>query len=221
MSKTSSQRLYQSAWTILSIYFGILLADVAGDSLVPLVLDPNVDKTRWWVVPPTMTLFVLSAFEAYLWLNPQEDRELKPPLARFLGARLIIYVAAVVAQMFLLKACTDFSLAPPEAFSIWSGGMAAVTGLYFLYNILGLIWPHGASQERIQEYWQALLIYAPFVAAFTLVSVNASWFAEHPNAHGFVVSAIAFAYFVSYFFVWWKWYAIALSSDAPPKPLAT
>jgi hypothetical protein len=87
-------------------------------------------------IDPILVLNLLTAFEAYLWLAPPKNLPVSLPHARFLGARLGIYLVAVVAQMLLLEACKSTLMTPM------------------------------AAMARKREYWRAALLYGSFALAF-------------------------------------------------------
>jgi hypothetical protein len=215
MKTISSQRLYQAAWTIASIYLAILVAEIVQNSLVPLLLDPDSNQTLWWIAIPTLALNLLSAFEAYLWLSPVKDLQVSIAEARFKGVLLAVYLLAIVSQMLLLEACTEETMPIVTALSVWAGGMTAITGIYFVYNAISLAWPHDADNARKREYKGALLLYGSFAAVFAALAAANSHFDQRATLYGALLATVAGGYFVVYCLFWRAWYLTALSSEGP------
>lgn len=213
MNALSSHRLHQSAWTIVSIYVAILVAGIVKDALIPLILDPARNALLWWIAIPTVALNLLTAFEAYLWLTPPRDRPVSRADTRYIAARLVIYLLAVIAQMLLLEACTSRTLSIDAALSIWAAGMSVILGLYFLYNLVGLLWRNGQSATHRREFRRALVLYGASGLAFALLAAFGASFGTHAGTYAAVLAAIAGVYFCCYVLLWRSWYAVALSSE--------
>lgn len=226
----SGLRLAQTCWIITSVYFALLIGETTKDALLHSVTLQAVDWPRLTLTLPTLTLFFVSAAEAYLWLNPRRDERLRPIEAGYRGAQLVVYAIAVVLHAFLyqpLKA-QPFDLNAVRAWCL------AITSLLIVYVLYNGVWAvkrlRQGSKKRSEPFrpdpecpsWDALALYighyAFFAAAFAAYAFVGTKRSDRSLTEVAAGAALLFgAFLATYFAIWWpRWHRGALQARHRP-----
>lgn len=217
----SASRIAQPFWFVVSVYFGLMIGETTKEGLTKSVLSNEMDPSRLWIIVPTLIFYFFSVAEAYLWLNPRDDEKIKTEEAVFRGLHLLVYLVAILAQAFLMRASNDVNLKNGQEFVLWSRAFAGVLVIYALYNVVWMVRRLRWDSSRCPS-WRLLTIYTGHYLGFGLVFLGLARFIERhpsPNSHCFgLATAFLFAcYLVTYLIIWWKrWHKDAISAAGGP-----
>ncbi len=221
----SGLRLAQATWFVTSVYFGFMIAETTKDGLLPAVANQPVNWPRILLAIATLTIYFISAAEAYLWLNPKKDERLSSTAAAFRGVHLLIYVVAVIAHAFLYQPLREELTT--ESLAFWCRSFAALLFAYLVYNIVwaikrALIEMDLIEEDRGNPTWDEIklyiIFYALFVFAFWLYALQATTRTDRDLlGHTIATLALFLCYHFGYFMIWWKsWHQGALGMARSP-----
>lgn len=214
----SGYRIAQTAWFVVSVYYGLMIGETSKEGLARSILSDDMSPSRLWIILPTLLFYFFSAAESYLWLNPRENEEVTSEEAAFRGLHLLIFVAAILAQSFLMRASNDPKLKGGAEFILWMRSFACVLLIFSFYNVVWMIRRKWGNSSRCPP-WRSLAIYVVHYLWFGGVFLCAAQIIESrgpSNLHvpGVAAAALFFCYLFTYLMIWWKgWHRKALSIE--------
>jgi len=215
--KYSGYKIAQTAWFVVSVYLGLVIADLTKDGLFQVIVAPPQEgRGILWVIVPTLIFCILTTIESYAWLNPPEDQRVSGQDAWFRFIHLIFYLLAILFQAFLAYACTSSDLQGNEHFFWWARSFGSVLVLYAMYNVVWIVKRWRFDQTGCPKYEESVrctLFYGGFAAIFLFSeSICAQLGIVHP---GPLMCGIWFVYMSLYFTLWWRvWHSQAFRADA-------
>ena len=214
----SGFRIAQTAWFVVSVYYGLMIGETSKEGLARSFLSDEMNLSRLWIVLPTLIFYFFSAAESYLWLNPRQEEEVTSEEAAFRGLHLIVFLAAILAQSFLMRAANDPKLKGGAEFVLWMRSFAYVLLIFSLYNVIWMIRRKWWDSSRCPP-WRSLGIYVVHYVWFAALFLCAAQVIEShssPNlqAAGATAATLFCCYLFSYLMIWWKtWHRDALSAE--------
>ena len=216
----SGFRIAQTAWFVVSVYYGLMIGETSKEGLARALLADEMNPSRLWIVIPTLLFFFFSAAESYLWLNPRQEEQISAEEAAFRGLQLLVFLSAILAQSFLMRASNDYKLQGGAEFILWMRSFAWVLLIFFLYNVIWMIrrkWWDSSKCPPVRSLVIYVFHYLWFAGLFLCVAqIIETRRPLNPHVSGFAAATLFLCYFITYLVIWWgSWHQKALSAQHP------